>query len=53
MRGMYRTVYGGVAWIVLTEPLSLSAGQIDAFATIFPNNYRPVRPLGERVLVRG
>ncbi|MCY3971945.1 MAG: carbonic anhydrase family protein [Acidobacteria bacterium] len=43
----------GVAWIVLTEPLTLSAGQIDAFAAIFPNNYRPVQPLGERVLVRG
>lgn len=24
-----------------------------AFAAIFPNNYRPVQPLGERVLVRG
>lgn len=43
----------GVAWIVLTEPLSLSATQIEAFAAIFPNNYRPVQPLGERVLVRG
>lgn len=43
----------GVAWIVLTEPLTLSAGQIEAFAAIFPNNYRPVQPLGERDLVRG
>ena len=43
----------GVAWIVLTEPLALSAGQIEAFAAIFPNNYRPVQPLGDRVLVRG
>ena len=43
----------GVAWIVLTEPLTLSAGQIEAFAAIFPNNYRPVQPLGDRVLVRG
>ncbi len=43
----------GVAWIVLTEPLTLSAAQIGAFAAIFPNNYRPVQPLGERVLVRG
>jgi len=43
----------GVAWIVLTEPLTLSAAQIGAFAGIFPNNYRPVQPLGERVLVRG
>lgn len=43
----------GVAWIVLTEPLTLSAAQIEAFAAIFPNNYRPVQPLGERVLLRG
>jgi len=43
----------GVAWIVLTETLTLSAGQIEAFAAIFPNDYRPVQPLGERVLVRG
>lgn len=43
----------GVAWIVLTEQLTLSPGQIEAFAAIFPNNYRPVQPLGERVLVRG
>ncbi len=43
----------GVAWIVLTEPLTLSAAQIEAFAATYPNNRRPVQPLGERVLVRG
>lgn len=43
----------GVAWIVLTEPLTLSAAQIETFAAIFPNNYRPVQPLGRRVLLRG
>ena len=43
----------GVSWIVLDEPLALSAGQIRAFASIFPNNFRPVQALGERVLVRG
>ena len=43
----------GVAWIVLTEPLTLSAGQIEAFAAIFPNNYRPLQPPGRRVLYRG
>ncbi len=42
----------GVAWIILTEPLTLSVGQIEAFAAIFPNNFRPVQPLGERTLVR-
>ena len=44
----------GVAWVILTEPLSLSAAQIDAFATIIhPHNFRPVQPLAERVLRRG
>ena len=43
----------GVAWVILTEPLTLSAAQIDDFAAVYPNNYRPVQLLGERVLVRG
>ena len=43
----------GVAWAIFTEPMHLSQGQIEAFAAIFPNNFRPVQPLGERVLVRG
>ena len=43
----------GVAWVVLTETLTLSAAQIDAFAALYPNNRRPVQPLGERVLQRG
>ena len=43
----------GVAWVVLAEPLTLSAAQIDAFAALYPNNRRPVQPLGERVLQRG
>lgn len=40
----------GVNWIVLTEPLTMAADQIAAFGAIFPNNFRPVQPLGERVL---
>ena len=43
----------GVAWVVLAEALALSSGQIEAFAAIYPNNCRPVQPLGERVLHRG
>ena len=43
----------GVAWVVLTEPLTLSAAQIEAFAAVYPNNRRPVQPLGGRVLRRG
>ena len=40
----------GVAWAVLTETLTMSAAQIAAFAALYPNNRRPVQPLGERVL---
>lgn len=43
----------GVAWVVLVDPLTLSAAQIEAFAAIHPNNCRPVQPLGRRVLRRG
>ena len=38
--------------MLMAEPLTLSAAQLDTFAAIHPNNYLPVRPLGERVLVR-
>ena len=43
----------GVAWIVADEPLPMSTAQIAAFAAIYPNNRRPVQPLGDRDLLRG
>ena len=43
----------GVAWIVPDEPLPMSPAQIAAFAAIYPNNRRPVQPLGDRDLLRG
>ena len=43
----------GVAWIILGEPLSMSAGQIARFASIFPNNFRSTQPLGDRILQFG
>ena len=43
----------GVAWIVPDEPLPMSPAQIAAFAAIYPNNRRPVQPLGDRDLWRG
>lgn len=43
----------GVAWIVLDTPLPMSPAQIAAFAALYPNNYRPVQPLGDRDLCRG
>lgn len=43
----------GVAWIVPDQPLPMSPAQIAAFAAIYPNNRRPVQPLGGRDLLRG
>ena len=42
----------GVSWVVLTERPTMSEAQIAAFGAIHPNNFRPVQPLGERVLLR-
>jgi len=41
----------GVRWLVLTDPVELSAGQIEAFHALFENNARPVQPLNERELM--
>ena len=40
----------GVSWIVMTEPVTLSAAQIAAFGAIYPRNFRPVQPLNRRTL---
>ena len=42
----------GVAWIVMSEPATLSAAQIAAFGALYARNYRPVQPLGRRTLGR-
>ena len=42
----------GVSWMVMTEPVTLSAEQIAAFGALYPHNYRPVQPLGRRTLGR-
>ncbi|MFB5759233.1 carbonic anhydrase [Paenibacillus medicaginis] len=41
----------GVSWIVLDNPIEMSQAQIDQFAAIFPDNHRPVQPLGDRKAV--
>jgi len=40
----------GVYWIVLKQPLELSAGQLAQFRKIFATNARPVQPLNGRVV---
>jgi carbonic anhydrase len=42
----------GVRWLLLTEPITLSAEQIEEFASIFELNARPVQPLNERDLLQ-
>ena len=38
----------GVSWIVMSEPVSLSAAQITAFGALHPRNFRPPQPLRGR-----
>jgi len=41
-----------VAWNVMTEPIEMSAGQLDAFRGLFEGaNNRPVQPINDRELV--
>ncbi len=39
-----------VSWYVLKTPVTASAEQLDAFAEILDNNYRPVMPLNNRTV---
>lgn len=42
----------GVRWLVMKQPVTLSADQIDAFKKILgDNNSRPVQPLNGRVII--
>lgn len=42
-----------VTWAILTETISMSITQIEAFSAVYPRNCRPVQPLGKRVLCCG
>jgi carbonic anhydrase len=41
-----------VTWTVLAKPITASRSQIQAFASLFPNNARPVQPLNRRFLLK-
>lgn len=41
----------GVRWLVLQEPVEISAEQMEAFAALFEMNARPVQPLNNRDLL--
>lgn len=40
-----------VAWFVLKTPVEVSAGQIDAFAALYPHDVRPVQSLNGRIVM--
>jgi len=41
----------GVTWLVLSEPVELSASQVAAFERLYDHNYRPVQPLYGRTFL--
>jgi len=41
----------GVKWIVMTDPVQISAQQINAFRNVMKDNNRPVQPLNARRVV--
>jgi carbonic anhydrase len=40
----------GVTWFVLKTPMEMSTEEIDAFATLYPHDVRPLQPLNGRVV---
>jgi len=40
-----------VQWVVYRKPVTASDAQIKRFAALFPNNARPIQPLGRRKLL--
>ncbi len=43
----------GVKWLMLREPVELSAGQIAAFKALYTGNARPVQPMNARDFIVG
>jgi carbonic anhydrase len=41
-----------VSWTVFAQPVTASKGQLAAFASLFPDNHRPVQPLNRRYVLR-
>lgn len=39
-----------VTWLVLKQPITVSAAQIEQFSKLYPNNARPTQPLYDRVV---
>ena len=40
----------GVSWLLMQQPLSVGAEQVDAFEAAYSENNRPVQPLSDRIV---
>jgi len=40
----------GVLWIVIRDPVAVSAEQVAAFARLYPNNARPIQQAAGRLI---
>jgi carbonic anhydrase len=43
----------GVLWLVLRQPVSVSAEQVGIFSRLYRNNARPIQPAGARLIKEG
>lgn len=43
-------LHGGIPYFVLKTPMEISLQQINAFATLYPHDVRPLQPLNRRVV---
>ena len=41
----------GVTWLVMQKKMTVSKAQINAFAALYPDNFRPTQPLDGRVIL--
>jgi carbonic anhydrase len=41
----------GVNWVIMTQPVEVSTAQINAFAAVYPDNFRPLQPLNGRTFL--
>lgn len=43
----------GVLWLVMKQPVQVSADQINIFGRLYRNNARPIQPSGGRLIKEG
>ena len=43
----------GLLWLVLKQPVSISADQLNIFSRLYRNNARPIQPSASRLIKEG